>query len=136
MNAKRGASAYARVGVESAVMSADPHRLIVMLFDGAQAAINSARLAIEDGNRAAKGAAISKAIDIVNNGLAASLDHSRGGEIVANLDRLYSYIARTLLQANLRDDISKLNEAASLLDNIGSGWKELRQPPAATAVEG
>ncbi|CAO1663696.1 flagellar export chaperone FliS [Salinicola sp. NYA28a] len=133
MNIRRGAGAYARVGVESAVMSADPHQLIVMLFDGAQAAINSARLHMEDGNRAAKGAAISKAIDIVNNGLAAALDHERGGDIAANLGQLYDYIARLLLQANLRDDIAKLDQAAVLLDDIGSGWRELRHSSAELA---
>ncbi len=133
MNIRRGAGAYARVGVESAVMSADPHQLIVMLFDGAQAAINSARLHMQDGNRSAKGLAISKAIDIVNNGLAAALDHDRGGEIADNLGRLYDYIARLLLQANLRDDIAQLEQAASLLDDIGSGWRELRHVSAELA---
>jgi len=133
MNTRHGAGAYARVGVESAVMSADPHQLIVMLFDGAQAAINSARLHMQDGNRSAKGMAISKAIDIVNNGLAAALDHERGGEIAGNLGQLYDYIARLLLQANLRDDIAQLDQAASLLDDIGSGWRELRHAPAELA---
>ncbi len=133
MNIRRGAGAYARVGVESAVMSADPHQLIVMLFDGAQAAISSARLHMQDGNRSAKGLAISKAIDIVNNGLAAALDYDRGGEIADNLGRLYDYIARLLLQANLRDDIAQLEQAASLLDDIGSGWRELRHVSAELA---
>ncbi len=136
MNSRQGAGAYARVGVESAVMSADPHQLIVMLFDGAQAAINSARLHMQDGNRSAKGLAISKAIDIVNNGLAAALDHERGGEIAANLAQLYDYVARQLVQANLRDDVAQLDRAASLLDNIGSGWRELRHSPATPSLAG
>jgi len=130
MNSRRGAGAYARVGVESAVMSADPHQLIVMLFDGAQATIAGARLHMQDGNRAAKGAAISKAIDIVNNGLAAALDLEKGGDIAGNLARLYDYVARLLLRANLRDDIDALDQAASILENIGSGWRELRHEPA------
>ncbi len=131
MTNRRGAGAYARVGVESAVMSADPHQLIVMLFDGAQAAISSAQLHLQDGNREAKGAAISKAIDIVNNGLAAALDHERGGEIAANLARLYDYVSRLLLQANLRDDAAPLARAAAILDDLGSGWRELRASGAA-----
>ncbi len=129
MNSRRGAGAYARVGVESAVMSADPHQLIVMLFDGVQASIASARLHMQDGNRAAKGVAISKAIDIVNNGLAAALDHEKGGDIADNLGQLYDYVARLLLQANLRDDMAALDQAASLLENIGSGWRGLRHVP-------
>lgn len=130
MNNRRGAGAYARVGVESAVMSADPHQLIVMLFDGAQAAISSAKIHIQDGNRAAKGAAISKAIDIVNSGLSAALDHEKGGEISGNLSRLYDYVARLLLQANLKDDLDALDKASAILENIGSGWRELRERPA------
>lgn len=136
MNSRQGAGAYARVGVESAVMSADPHQLIVMLFDGAQAAIGSARLHMQDGNRSAKGLAISKAIDIVNNGLAAALDHERGGGIAGDLAQLYDYVARLLVQANLRDDVTQLDLAASLLDNIGSGWRELRHSPAASSLAG
>lgn len=60
----RGAKAYARVGVESGVMSADPHQLIVLLFDGAQAAIRAARIHLQAGNTAEKGKSISKALDI------------------------------------------------------------------------
>lgn len=48
----RGANAYARVGVESGVMSADPHQLIVMLFDGAKTAIRAARIHMQTGNTA------------------------------------------------------------------------------------
>lgn len=125
MNMMRGAQAYARVGVESGVMSASPHQLIVMLFDGAQASIRAAKMHMEDGNISAKGQAISKALNIVNNGLAAALDHERGGELSERLGSLYDYIARLLLRANLRNDQAALDEAAHLLEDIGSAWREI-----------
>lgn len=125
MNMTRGAQAYARVGVESGVMSASPHQLIVMLFDGAQASIRAAKMHMEDGNISAKGQAISKALNIVNNGLAAALDHERGGELSERLGSLYDYIARLLLRANLRNDQAALDEAAHLLEDIGSAWREI-----------
>ncbi|MCK0714775.1 flagellar export chaperone FliS [Chromohalobacter sarecensis] len=125
MNMMRGAQAYARVGVESGVMSASPHQLIVMLFDGAQASIRAAKMHMEDGNISAKGQAISKALNIVNNGLAAALDHERGGELSERLGSLYDYIARLLLRANLRNDQAALDEAARLLEDIGSAWREI-----------
>ncbi|MCK0744848.1 flagellar export chaperone FliS [Chromohalobacter nigrandesensis] len=125
MNMMRGAQAYARVGVESGVMSASPHQLIVMLFDGAQASIRAAKMHMEDGNISAKGQAITKALNIVNNGLAAALDHERGGELSERLGSLYDYIARLLLRANLRNDQAALDEAARLLENIGSAWREI-----------
>lgn len=121
----RGAGAYARVGVESGVMSASPHQLIVMLFDGAQAAIRTARLHMQAGNVAEKGKAISKAIDIVNQGLLAALDHERGGELAGRLEQLYDYVARLLLRANLHNDERSLDEASLLLEQIGSAWRQI-----------
>lgn len=121
----KGAKAYARVGVESGVMSATPHQLITMLFDGAQASIRKARIHMQDGNVAEKGLAISKALDIVNNGLQAALDAEKGGEIAERLWSLYDYVARLLMEANLRNDPERLDEASALLENIGSAWREI-----------
>lgn len=124
-----GASAYARIGTESAAMSASPHQLITMLFDGAKTAITMARHHMANKDIAAKGKAISKAINIVENGLKASLDAEAGGkagaELVANLSALYDYVTQRLLYANLRNDPALLDEADRLLDNIGSAWREI-----------
>lgn len=125
MNQMRGASAYARVGVETGVMSASPHQLIVMLFDGAQTSLRAARLHMQQGNIAGKGRSLSKAIDIINNGLAAALDHEQGGEIAERLASLYDYMVRLLMQANLHNDEKRLDEAAQLLEDIGSAWREI-----------
>lgn len=127
----RGANAYARVGVESGVMSADPHQLIVMLFDGAQAAIRAARIHMQAGNTSEKGKSISKALDIVNNGLAAALDHEKGGEIADRLASLYDYIVRLLLAANLRNDEESLNQAERLLEDVASAWRDIGQQQSA-----
>lgn len=121
----RGANAYARVGVESGVMSADPHKLIAMLFEGAQTAIRAARIHMQDGNTGEKGKAISKALDIVNNGLLAALDAERGGEIAERLASLYDYVTRLLLSANLHNDVESLDQAETLLHDIASAWREI-----------
>ena len=138
-----GANAYARMGTESGAMSASPHQLITMLFDGAKTAITMARHHMANKEIAAKGLAISKAINIVENGLKASLDADVGGadgaELVANLAALYDYINERLLYANLRNDPALLDEADRLLESIGSAWRESdpRQPsyaPVASAA--
>lgn len=125
MSRMQGASAYARVGVESGVMAASPHQLIVMLFDGALASLRAARLHMQQDNVAEKGKAISKAIDIVNNGLVASLDQERGGEIAGGLASIYDYVVRLLMQANLHNDEQRLDEAVGLLDDIATAWREI-----------
>lgn len=121
----RGAGAYARVGVESGVMSASPQQLIMLLFDGAGTAIRTARLHLRNGNMADKGKAISKALDIINQGLLAALDPEKGGEVAANLASLYDYIGRLLLTANLHNDESRLDEAERLLAELGSAWRDM-----------
>lgn len=125
MSGMRGANAYAKVGVESGVLSASPHQLIVMLFDAAQTSIRAARLHMQAGNVTEKGKAISRAIDIVNRGLLAALDHERGGELAGRLEQIYDYVTRLLLQANLRNDQQSLDQAANLLEEIGSAWREI-----------
>ena len=52
-----GVQSYQNIGVESAVMNASPHQLIVMLFDGAHSALIRARLFLDAGQLAEKGRA-------------------------------------------------------------------------------
>ncbi|AUX93868.1 flagellar export chaperone FliS [Mixta gaviniae] len=125
MYAKSGIQAYAQVGVESAVMSASPHQLVVLLFDGALSAMKKATILMEQGDIPGKGQALSKAINIISNGLRAGLNHEAGGEIAGNLDNLYEYMTRRLLQANLNNDLSAIEEVERLLSNIADAWKEI-----------
>jgi flagellar protein FliS len=131
---RTGAGAYARVGVETGAMSASPHQLICMLFDGARSTIGMARHHMSAGDIGPKGEAISKAIDIVDNGLKAVLDANAAGPegeaLVANLSALYGYIIQRLLQANLRNDTQALDDADGLLENIASAWREIDAGPA------
>ena len=98
-----GASAYARVGVETGVMSANPHRLIAMLYQGARQAIGDA-------------------IRIDKSGLQQALNREAGGEITARLDALYSYIWRRLLQASVEASESMLIEVDGLLVMLEGAW--------------
>lgn len=126
---RSGAGAYARVGVETLAMSASPHQLIAMLFDGAKTAIGMARHHMATGEIEAKGNAISKAMGIVENGLKASLDAKAAGTegttLVSNLSALYDYVIRRLLHANLHNDAAALDEVDALLDSLASAWREI-----------
>ncbi|MCU6664631.1 MAG: flagellar export chaperone FliS [Silvania sp.] len=125
MYTKSGIQAYAQVGVESAVLSASPHQLVVLLFDGALSAMKRAMILIEQGDIAGKGLALTKAINIISNGLQSGLNHEIGGELTTNLDSLYDYMTRRLLQANLHNDLDAINEVVELLNNIADAWKEI-----------
>ncbi|MBX9478661.1 flagellar export chaperone FliS [Yersinia enterocolitica] len=122
---RSGSQAYAQVGLESGVMSASPHQLIVMLFDGAQSALVRARILMNQGDIPAKGAALSKAINIINNGLSAGLNIEKGGELAENLSALYDYMSRRLLHANLHNDEQAITEVLALLENIADAWRQI-----------
>lgn len=122
---KLGSQAYEQVNLETKVSQASPHQLIVLLFDGALNAIRLAKLYIEKGNIAGKGIAISKAINIVDNGLKSCLDLEKGGKIAENLDSLYHYISQQLVLANLHNDQNKLQICYNLLNNIAESWREI-----------
>ncbi|AQV98920.1 flagellar export chaperone FliS [Cupriavidus necator] len=128
MYARNAVNIYAQVGTQTAAMDASPHKLITMLYDGARAAIARAKFHLEAGEVPARGNAISKAIDIIDNGLRAVLDHQAGGEISADLEALYEYMVRRLMLANLRKDISLLNEVDALLENLASAWAQIENP--------
>jgi flagellar protein FliS len=117
-----GASAYARVGIETGVMGASPHRLIAMLYQGARQAVAHARLHLQQKNIAARGEAIGKAIDIVESGLRPSLNMEAGGEIARRLDRLYAYISRRLVEANIQQKEDMLIEVDQLLATLEEAW--------------
>ena len=117
-----GANAYARVGVETGVMGASPHRLIVMLYQGARQAIAQARMHVQQGNVPARGEAIGKAIQIVESGLQQSLNREAGGEIAERLNALYSYMSRRLLEANIKQSEAMLVEVDGLLATLEEAW--------------
>lgn len=124
MYGAKGTQAYAQIGVESAVMSASQPQLVTMLFDGALSALVRARLFMQDNQLEGKGLSLSKAINIIENGLKVGLDENSRDELTLNLISLYSYMVRRLLQANLHNDIAAVEEVEGLLRNIADAWKE------------
>jgi flagellar protein FliS len=109
-----------KTGAIAEIEEASPHRLIQMLFEGCLQRIAVAKGAIQRKEIALKGESIGKAIGILG-GLRSSLDLNQG-EIATNLDRLYDYMERRLVDANLKNDISILDEVTGLLKDVKSAW--------------
>ncbi|MBP7712425.1 MAG: flagellar export chaperone FliS [Gammaproteobacteria bacterium] len=115
---------YSSVGVRSGVEDASPHRLIQMLLEGALARIAAAIGHLDRGDVAEKGRSIGLAISIIG-GLQSSLDTDRGGDVAGNLDRLYEYMARRLLEANAKSDRGALEEVHRLLSEVKGAWDSI-----------
>ena len=119
--AGRAMDQYKQVGTRVGADAADPHQLVVMLFDGALERIAVAKGAMDRNNIELKGQKIGRAIAIID-GLRASLNKDKGGDIAANLDNLYDYMQRRLLEANIENNVSYLDEVSGLIQDVKSAW--------------
>lgn len=119
------ASAYAQVGVQTGVASASPHQLITMLYDALCQQLLVAGDAITAKQVSRKGEALSKAVRILEDGLRASLDCDRGGNIALQLDSLYEYMVSRLLTANLHSDIHAVEEVSRLVGELREAWQAM-----------
>lgn len=121
---KRGVAKYGKEAVHADIAYASPHRLVQMLMEGVLDKIAIAKGQVERNDFEGKGKHIAWAISIVN-GLRGSLDLDVGGDIATNLDDLYEYMARRLLEANTQNDTAILDEVSSLMLEIKSAWDAL-----------
>jgi flagellar protein FliS len=119
------AAAYRQVGLETAMSSATPHKLIELLFDGFRDALARARGAMRAGQIEVKARAVSHAARIVEEGLKAGLNLADGGQIAADLNALYAYVGMRLTHANLHNDEAALDECARLMEPVHAAWVEI-----------
>ncbi len=119
------AQMYSRVGVETGVEAASPHKLVTMLFDGYFESIARAGAALAAGQTELKGSEIGRAVRIVEEGLKASLNLSAGGALAADLSELYAYVTLRLTQANLRNDAALLDECRELMKPLHEAWQSI-----------
>lgn len=118
-------AAYKQIDLESEVHGADPHRLIILLFDGAETAMHQALACLEANDINGRSNALMKAIDIILSGLATSLNVEEGGELAQNLKALYDYMVSRLIYANVHQDAAAIREVQKLLGEISGAWREM-----------
>jgi flagellar protein FliS len=120
---------YARVYRESAILTASPGQLVLMLFDGAIRSMALAHSAFE------RPKSDLRRIEIINRELLkaqaifvelrGTLNHEAGGDFAKTMERLYSYYIRRLKQANLRKDFEALAEVEQLFRVVRDAWAEM-----------
>lgn len=118
---RSGAAQYGKVAAESEVSYANPHRLVQMLMEGALDKVATAKGCIERNDLEGKSQQVTWAMSIIN-GLRTSLDMEAGGAIAVNLDDLYSYMTRRLIDGSTQNDPTALAEVIDLLLEIKGAW--------------
>ena len=117
-------AAYSSAAAHGGVAAADPHKLVLMLMDGAIERIRAAQGCMSRGEMGEKAQLIQRAVAIIGE-LRASLDLSAGGQIAANLSELYDYMSRRLLKATLDNSVEMLDEVGKLLHDIRDAWASI-----------
>jgi flagellar protein FliS len=133
---------YQRIKIQTAT----PAQLINMLYDGAIKFMNLAILSMEKEEIEATNNSLTRAQRIIAE-LQISLDMEKGGQIAANLNSIYDYIYRQLVEANTKNNVEKIQECLALIMEIKDAWVQIMQkttpvmpqatpPPVSTAISG
>lgn len=122
-------ASYRQAGPAAEQGSAQPQRIVLMLFDGAIENLSRARGALQRGDIAEKCSCIGVVLEIVG-ALRQALNLEEGGAIAANLDALYDYVIRILVEANRQNDAGKVEEARQLILEVRTGWAGLASDEA------
>lgn len=120
---------YVRAYQTQAILTASPGQLVLLMYDGALRFMAQARAAFalpEDNYSRIQSinTSLLRAQAVLAE-LRANLDLKAGGELAANLDRLYDYHLRRLQEANLRKDEAPVIEVETLVRSLREGWAEM-----------
>jgi flagellar protein FliS len=115
--------------LEAEVLSADPVKLVRLLYRGAIDAVRAARQHLASRDIGKRSLEINRAWAILQE-LTCSLDYAQGGDLTVKLARLYAYMQARLIDANVKQAAAPLEEVESLLITLSEGW-QAANPPAA-----
>lgn len=110
------------------ITTSDPVRLIIMCYEGVIDNLKLAKEKIKEKDYEKKAKAIIKAQDIINE-LMCSLNFEKGEEIAGNLESLYNYMLRRILQADFNNDIRAIDEVIEIFTELLSAWQEIASKP-------
>ena len=107
---------------DSAILTATPERLVVMLYDGANRFLIQGAAAMRGGDLTVTNDRLRRAEAIINE-LRSTLDMS-AGQVATNLESIYAFCQRLLLEARLKQDADKIDHVARLLRELRDAWDE------------
>jgi flagellar protein FliS len=120
--ATKATTLYQRVDVDTNVTTANPHKLVAMLFDGLCDSLDRARGAMLANDIQGKGQALGRAVRIIEEGLRAALNQKEGGQLARDLNDLYVYMNTRLTYANAQNDVAAVEECRRLITPIKEAW--------------
>jgi flagellar protein FliS len=129
-----GINAYRKGNLKQDIANADPHKLTLMLMQGALDRIAYAKGAMERREYEQKAQFISRVVAILIN-LRDTLDLEAGQEMAANLFELYDYMINRINEAHITNNLQYLDEVSSLLTTIRDAWVQIPESAKQEAYE-
>ncbi|WP_026694357.1 flagellar export chaperone FliS [Peribacillus kribbensis] len=108
----------------NSVNTASPGELTLMLYNGCIKFIHQAKVAMENRQIEFKNINLQKAQNIIQE-LMVTLDMKL--EVSKNMMSLYDYMNRRLIEANIKNDTSILDEIEALVTEFRDTWKQVIQ---------
>lgn len=121
MHPNSAISQYQQIDLEAKVASANPRKLVSLLFSRAGVRLASAHAAMARLDIGTRTNELNGVIEILA-ALNAALDISNGGQLAQNLRDLYTYMEFQIVQANRQSDPALVEEVQRLLGDLQSAW--------------
>lgn len=112
---------HAKYYQSNQILTAKKSKLILMMYDGAIRFARESINKIRSKDIAGRGTYIRKTQDIILE-LMNSLDMENGGEIAGNLSRLYLFMNRNLIMANMQGDEKYIEDIIKILTELRDAW--------------
>jgi flagellar secretion chaperone FliS len=130
----KGINAYKKGNLKQDIANADPHKLTLMLMQGALERMAYAKGGMERKDYAFKAEHISRATAIIVT-LRDTLDMEAGGEVSVNLFNLYDYMVQRLVDASVQNSLKIMDEVINLLLPIKTAWSQIPESAKLEAYE-
>jgi len=116
---------YKDTAVQSAVLGASGNDLIILIYQRIIDCLNKGKYEIEKSGYAIE--TLNSAHDLIQQGLLASLNYERGGEIAQNLAAIYEWSLREVIIARIEKSPHKIQEIIDVLTPLYEAWESLNE---------
>lgn len=128
---------YLKQYQKNEVETASPEKILILLYDGAIQFLNKAKIALEQKNIPETHNNLIGCENIILEFIN-TVDEENGGDFAVRIKALYQYFYNTLVQANMKKDVTKIDEVLHHLIDLRATWKQaiaMANSQRAAAVE-
>jgi flagellar protein FliS len=118
------AQGYARHYTQAQVTSVDSKGLLLLMFEGGSKFLRRAREGLAQGDLTRFGDQLGRAQAVVSE-LLSTLDHEAGGQIAADLARLYDFMLFHLTEANAKKSVRHVDDVIRVFDIVADAFRQV-----------